>query len=85
MSTSVIKAIDDGEPRVQDKLQALVVHWASQGNSWKALVEALNMCEEKVIASKLAKEIGVVYPGLYICVCMFVSPVSCKDHYKSKH
>ena len=67
---SVVQEIDADERHVQDKLQALVVCWAStaeQVNLWKTLVEAVYMCEEKVIAMKLAEEMGVVYPGLCIC------------------
>ena len=88
---SVVQEIDADERHVRDKLQALVVRWAStaeQGNLWETLVEAVYMCEERVIAMSLAEEMGVVYPGLCICVCNFsmsVSPLSCKDRYKSKH
>ena len=83
---SVVQEIDADERHVRDKLQALVVRWAStaeQGNLWETLIEAVYMCEEKVIAMKLAEEMGVVYPGVCICVCIFsmsVNPVSCKDH-----
>ena len=68
---SVVQEIDADERHVQDKLQALVVRWAStaeQGNLWETLVEAVYMCEERVIAMKLAEEMGVVYPGLCICL-----------------
>ena len=83
---SVVQGIDANERCVQDKLQALVVRWAStaeQGNLWEMLVEAVYLCEERVIAMQLAEEMGVVYPGLCTCVCsfsMYVNPVSCKDH-----
>ena len=79
---SVVQEIDADERLVRDKLQALVVRWAStaeQSNLWETLVEAVYMCEEKVIAMKLAEEMGVMYPGLCICVCSFsmsVTPVS---------
>ena len=76
---SVVQEIDADERHVQDKLQALVVRWAStaeQDNLWKTLVEAVYMCEEKVIATKLGEEMGVVYPGLCICVCSFTMSVN---------
>ena len=80
---SVVQGINADERHVQDKLQALVVCWAStaeQVNLWKTLVEAVYMCEEKVIAMKLAEELGVVYPGLCMFSVAYVNPVSCKDH-----
>ena len=73
---SVVDEIDTDERHVRDKLQALVVCWVStagsaeQGNLWETLVEAVYMCEEKVIAIKLAEEMGVTYPGsgMYRCL-----------------
>ena len=68
---SVVQEIDADERHVRDKLQALVVRWAStaeQDNLWETLVEAVYMCEEKVIAMKLGEEMGVAYPGLCICL-----------------
>ena len=43
-------------------------HWIlnDQEKSWKKLVYAVEMCKEKIIAEKLAKDVGVLYSGAFI-------------------
>ena len=47
------------------RLNALVTDWtasAVEAGRWKALVTAVNMSGEKVVAQKLAKELGIPPP-----------------------
>ena len=47
------------------QLVALITHWVANDKekTWKKLVDAVVMSEESVIAEKLAKDVGVRYPG----------------------
>ena len=50
---------------VQAMLQALIIHWTSNdpAASWQKLVDAVDMCEEKVIGTRLDKEVRMLHSG----------------------
>ena len=60
----------------QAMLQALIIHWTSNdpAASWQKLVDAVVMCEEKVIATKLDKEVRVPRSGVaqHCCADLFL-------------
>ena len=62
---NVVPTIDADHKDVDGKLQALIAHWVANDpeKSWKKLVEAVKRSKEAVIAQKLAKAVGVPYPG----------------------
>ena len=39
-----------------------------QKKSWKTLVDAVELSKENIIAEKLAKDVGVPYPGVFIII-----------------
>ena len=59
---------EESRNREIDNLIDLIAHWIAndQEKSWKKLVDAVEMCKEKIVAKKLAKDVGVLYSGAFI-------------------
>ena len=64
---STIKA---DSPNAMSCLVALITHWVGNdpNKTWKKLVDAVASSEEKVIAERLANDVGVPSP----CECLRV-------------
>ena len=62
---SAIQTIEANSANALSQLVALITHWVANDKekTWKKLVDAVVMSEESVIAEKLAKDVGVPYPG----------------------
>ena len=60
-----IRTIEAGPADILSQLVALITHWVANDKekTWKKLVDAVRMSEESIIAEKLAKDVGVRYPG----------------------
>ena len=56
-----VSEINADQPSVYSKLIALVNHWVANDpdKSWNKLVSALEMSGQKVVADKLAREVGI--------------------------
>ena len=61
-ATSTIEA---DAANVGGRLQALIIHWVANDSeaTWQKLIDAVRMCDEEVIAEKLAQDVGVSSTG----------------------
>ena len=57
--------IEADAANVDGRLQALIIHWVANdpGATWQKLVDAVIWSNEKVIAEKLAQDVGVSSTG----------------------
>ena len=59
--SSAVNVIDKDKYDCDTKLIALVNHWVDNDpdKSWDMLVSAIEMCDQEVVADKLAREVGL--------------------------
>ena len=68
MQAKAIQSIEADSGDAISQLVALIDHWMANDHkkSWEKLVDAVKMSKEKIIAEKLAKDVGVPYQGAYV-------------------
>ena len=65
MLASRVPGIESENKNDLSRLIALVNHWTAnsdEGSRWETVVDAVNMCEEYIVARDIAQDVGVPCP-----------------------